>query len=63
MLTLGLCNIVGSGFQSMPVSGAFSRAAISSGSGIKTPMANMYSGKFTYSLRAKYNFFDLNLLV
>lgn len=41
----------------MPVSGAFSRAAISSGSGIKTPMANMYSGKFIYSLLV---IFDLN---
>ncbi|XP_055856699.1 sodium-independent sulfate anion transporter [Episyrphus balteatus] len=44
LFTLGLCNIIGSSVQSMPTSGAFTRYAISSACGLKTPMANLYSG-------------------
>lgn len=44
MFTLGLCNIFGSCVQAMPVSGAFTRYAISMACGLKTPMANLYSG-------------------
>ncbi|XP_055902908.1 sodium-independent sulfate anion transporter [Eupeodes corollae] len=44
LFTLGLCNVIGSSVQSMPTSGAFTRYAISSACGLKTPMANLYSG-------------------
>ncbi|EZA48779.1 Sodium-independent sulfate anion transporter [Ooceraea biroi] len=44
MLTLGLCNILGSFVSSMPTTGAFTRSAVSSASGIQTPMAGLYSG-------------------
>lgn len=44
MMTLGLCNIVGSLFSSYPVSGSFSRSAVSNASGIKTPMGGLYTG-------------------
>lgn len=46
LITVGLCNLAGSCVQSMPVSGAFSRYAISNGCGLKTPMANLYLGNF-----------------
>lgn len=42
MLTLGLCNIVGSCVKSMPICGAFTRSAVSNASGVKTPMAGLY---------------------
>lgn len=45
LATLGLCNIFGSCVQAMPSSGAFTRYAISTACGLKTPMANLYSGK------------------
>lgn len=44
MLTLGLCNILGSFVSAMPTSGAFTRSAVGSASGIQTPMAGLYSG-------------------
>ncbi|CAL1686971.1 unnamed protein product [Lasius platythorax] len=44
MLTLGLCNIFGSFVSSMPTTGAFTRSAVGSASGIQTPMAGLYSG-------------------
>ncbi|XP_034485741.1 sodium-independent sulfate anion transporter [Drosophila innubila] len=44
LLTVGLCNMFGSCVQAMPSSGAFSRYAISTGCGLKTPMANLYLG-------------------
>ncbi|XP_063240337.1 sodium-independent sulfate anion transporter-like [Bacillus rossius redtenbacheri] len=43
MLTLGLCNVFGSFVQSVPTTGAFSRSAVSNASGIRTPMAGLYS--------------------
>lgn len=43
MMTLGLCNIIGSCCKSMPTCGAFTRSAVSSASGVKTPMAGLYS--------------------
>lgn len=42
MLTLGLCNLIGSCVKSMPICGAFTRSAVSNASGVKTPMAGMY---------------------
>ncbi|XP_071444272.1 sodium-independent sulfate anion transporter-like [Hetaerina americana] len=44
MLTLGLCNIAGSFFSSMPTCGAFTRSAVSSASGVRTPLAGLYTG-------------------
>ncbi|KAL0123840.1 hypothetical protein PUN28_005995 [Cardiocondyla obscurior] len=44
MLSLGLCNIVGSFFQSMPVTGSFSRSAVNNASGVKTPLGGIYTG-------------------
>lgn len=45
MMTLGLCNIFGSFVQSMPTCGAFTRSAVSNASGVRTPLAGLYSGK------------------
>lgn len=45
MLTLGLCNIIGSFFHSIPVTGSFSRSAVMNASGIKTPLGSIYTGK------------------
>ena len=47
MLTLGLCNILGSFFSSMPSTGAFTRSAVLSASGVQTPMAGVYVGIMT----------------
>lgn len=44
MLTLGLCNMVGSFFQSMPVTGSFSRSAVNNASGVRTPFGGFYTG-------------------
>ncbi|XP_033336485.1 sodium-independent sulfate anion transporter [Megalopta genalis] len=44
MLTLGLCNVAGSFFQSMPVTGSFSRSAVNNASGARTPLGGMYTG-------------------
>ena len=47
MRTLGFCNILGSFVSSMPTTGAFTRSAVSSASGIQTPMAGLYTGEIT----------------
>ncbi|GLV44590.1 Epidermal stripes and patches [Carabus blaptoides fortunei] len=44
MFTLGLCNIIGSFFSSMPVNGSFSRSAVNNASGVKTPFGGLYTG-------------------
>lgn len=44
MLTLGVCNVVGSFFQSMPVTGSFSRSAVNNASGVRTPLGGLYTG-------------------
>jgi len=46
MLTLGLCNVIGSFFQSMPVTGSFSRSAVNNASGVRTPLGGIYTGEF-----------------
>ncbi|KAJ9585618.1 hypothetical protein L9F63_002588, partial [Diploptera punctata] len=43
MLTLGICNIFGSCFRSLPTCGAFTRSAVSNASGVRTPMMGLYS--------------------
>ncbi|XP_053699102.1 sodium-independent sulfate anion transporter-like [Sabethes cyaneus] len=60
MIALGLCNIVGSCFSSMPTCGAFTRSAVSHSSGVRTPLAGMYSAILTLlalSLLTPYFYF------
>lgn len=45
MIAVGICNIAGSFFQSYPVAAAFSRGAVGAASGIRTPLAGIYTGK------------------
>ncbi|KAL1130829.1 hypothetical protein AAG570_012070, partial [Ranatra chinensis] len=47
MITLALANIFGSFVQSMPTSGAFTRSAVISASGVRTPLAGLYSASLT----------------
>lgn len=44
MFALGVCNIVSSFFQSMPVSGGLSRGAVNHASGVKTTLGGIYTG-------------------
>ncbi|PIK41532.1 putative sodium-independent sulfate anion transporter [Apostichopus japonicus] len=44
MIAVGLCNIAGSFFSSYPVTGSFSRTAINSQSGVKTPLGGVITG-------------------
>ncbi|XP_014233001.1 sodium-independent sulfate anion transporter [Trichogramma pretiosum] len=44
LVTLGVCNVVGSLASSMPVTGSFSRSAVNHASGVKTPMGGLYTG-------------------
>lgn len=44
MMTLGICNILGSFVQAVPASGAFTRSAVSNASGVRTPFAGLYAG-------------------
>lgn len=60
MLTLGVCNLLGSCFKSMPTCGAFTRSAVSQASGVKTPFAGLYSAALTIlalSLLTPYFYF------
>jgi sodium-independent sulfate anion transporter 11 len=45
IMTLALSNVLGSFVQSIPVTGAFTRSAVISASGVRTPMAGLYSGQ------------------
>lgn len=47
MIALGLCNIFGAFVQAMPTCGAFTRSAVSEASGVRTPLAGLYSGTLT----------------
>lgn len=44
LLTLGICNILGSYVSAMPVTGSFSRSAVNHASGVKTPLGGLYTG-------------------
>ncbi|KAF5293533.1 hypothetical protein FQA39_LY03018 [Lamprigera yunnana] len=44
MMTLGICNVMGSFVQSMPVCGAFTRSAVANASGVRTPLVGIYVG-------------------
>ncbi|CAG9824846.1 unnamed protein product [Phaedon cochleariae] len=48
MIAVGLCNIVGSVFGSYPVNASFSRAAVGSSSGIRTPLAGVYTAAMVF---------------
>lgn len=50
MIAVGLCNIVGSMFGSYPVNASFSRAAVGGASGVRTPLAGIYTGKQVQNL-------------
>lgn len=54
MVAVGLCNIIGSMFGSYPVNASFSRAAVGGASGVKTPLAGIYTGR--HRLSFPYNF-------
>ena len=44
MVALGVCNILGSFVQAMPTTGSFSRTAVNSASGVKTPSGGIFTG-------------------
>lgn len=44
MLALGMCNFVGSFFQSMPVTGSLTRTAVNNASGVRTTLGGIVSG-------------------
>ena len=44
MIALGVCNLFGSFVQSMPTTGSFSRTAVNSASGVRTPLGGIYTG-------------------
>ena len=44
MIALGICNLMGSFVKSMPTTGSFSRTAVNSASGVKTPAGGIYTG-------------------
>lgn len=45
MFAVGICNLVGSFVNSIPVNASFSRAAVSNASGSKTPFCSVYTSK------------------
>ncbi|VVC96684.1 unnamed protein product [Leptidea sinapis] len=60
IISLGICNIVGSFFRSFPVNGSFTRSAVSDASGVRTPAAGFYTSLivlFTLWLLAPYFYF------
>ncbi|KAG5888756.1 hypothetical protein JTB14_021502 [Gonioctena quinquepunctata] len=48
MIAVGMCNLVGSMFCSYPVNGSFSRAAVGAASGIRTPLAGVYTASMVF---------------
>ncbi|PNF25525.1 Sodium-independent sulfate anion transporter [Cryptotermes secundus] len=44
LLTLGICNLLGSFASSFPVTGSFSRSAVNHASGVMTPFGGFYTG-------------------
>ncbi|XP_055632192.1 sodium-independent sulfate anion transporter-like isoform X2 [Toxorhynchites rutilus septentrionalis] len=44
MIALGLCNIAGSFFSSMPVTGSFTRSAVNNSSGVRTTASGVVTG-------------------
>ena len=44
MVALGICNVFGALVSLMPTTGSFSRTAVNSSSGVKTPLGGLYTG-------------------
>ncbi|XP_053684275.1 sodium-independent sulfate anion transporter-like isoform X2 [Sabethes cyaneus] len=44
MIAVGLCNVAGSFFSSMPVTGSFTRSAVNNSSGVRTPAGGVTTG-------------------
>ncbi|XP_060521275.1 sodium-independent sulfate anion transporter-like isoform X2 [Cylas formicarius] len=44
LITLSFCNIIGSFFSSMPITGSFSRSAVNHASGVQTPFSGVVTG-------------------
>ncbi|ORY02004.1 sulfate permease [Basidiobolus meristosporus CBS 931.73] len=44
LFSLGVCNILGSFFSAMPSTGSFSRSAVKSRSGVRTPLGGIWTG-------------------
>jgi len=44
MIGLGICNFMSSFVSAMPITGSFSRTAVNSASGVKTPMGCLWTG-------------------
>ncbi|CAH0388806.1 unnamed protein product [Bemisia tabaci] len=44
IFVVGLCNIANSCFGAMPTSGAYTRSGVGSSSGVRTPLANFFTG-------------------
>lgn len=44
LFTLSMCNVFGSFFSSMPITGSFSRSAVNHASGVRTPLGGVYTG-------------------
>ncbi|KAG7210487.1 hypothetical protein KM043_012008 [Ampulex compressa] len=44
LITLGICNVLGSCASAMPVTGSFSRSAVNHASGVRTQMGGLYTG-------------------
>ena len=44
MIARGFCNIFGLFVSSMPTTGSFSRTAVNSASGVKTPLGGLFTG-------------------
>jgi sodium-independent sulfate anion transporter 11 len=45
LFALGFSNILGSFVRSFPLAGSFSRTAVNNGSGVKTPLGGLMTGK------------------
>jgi solute carrier family 26 (sodium-independent sulfate anion transporter), member 11 len=44
MIALGLCNLLSAFFQSIPITGSFTRSAVNNASGVKTPAGGITTG-------------------
>ncbi|KAJ3624258.1 hypothetical protein MTP99_017898 [Tenebrio molitor] len=44
LFTLSMCNVFGSFFSSMPITGSFSRSAVNHASGVQTPLGGVFTG-------------------
>ena len=45
LFALGFANIISSFVRSFPLAGSFSRTAVNSASGVKTPLGGLITGK------------------